>query len=204
MEVLQARILEWVAISFSRGSSRDQTQVSHVAGRFFAIWATREAELEFRVCNCEEMHANPLRGREELFYRKSKLGGFSCCSHVWLFMTATVWTISHQAPLSAGFSKQEYSNGLPSSPPGDLPYPGIELADWIYLSYISCIGRQIFFLFFFYHYHHLGSPYSSWLFTGWVLARKEQSSFFLLGSISVTGHKSFPFWSSISNWNFCC
>ena len=59
------------------------------------------------------------------------------------------------------------------------------------------------FLFFFYHYHHLGSPYSSWLFTGWVLARKEQSSFFLLGSISVTGHKGFPFWSSISNWNFC-
>ena len=35
--ILQARILEWVAISFSRGSSqpRDQTQVSHIAGRFF-------------------------------------------------------------------------------------------------------------------------------------------------------------------------
>jgi len=43
--ILQARILEWVAISFSRGSSwsRDQTQVSHIAGRFFAVWATREA-----------------------------------------------------------------------------------------------------------------------------------------------------------------
>ena len=35
--ILQARILEWVAFSFSRGSSqlRDQTQVSHIAGRFF-------------------------------------------------------------------------------------------------------------------------------------------------------------------------
>ena len=35
--ILQARILEWVAIPFSRGSSqpRDQTQVSHIAGRFF-------------------------------------------------------------------------------------------------------------------------------------------------------------------------
>ena len=35
----------WLAISFSRGSSqpRDQTQVSHIAGRFFTIWATREA-----------------------------------------------------------------------------------------------------------------------------------------------------------------
>ena len=41
----QVRILEWVAISFSRGSSwpRDQTWVSCIAGRFFIIWATREA-----------------------------------------------------------------------------------------------------------------------------------------------------------------
>ena len=43
--ILQARILEWVAISFSRGSSqpRDQTQVSLIAGRCFNLWATREA-----------------------------------------------------------------------------------------------------------------------------------------------------------------
>ena len=43
--IFQARVLEWVAISFSRGSPRprDQTQVSCIAGRFFAIWATREA-----------------------------------------------------------------------------------------------------------------------------------------------------------------
>ena len=46
-EVFQARILERVAISFSMGSSqsRDQTQVSCIAGRFFTIWATREALL---------------------------------------------------------------------------------------------------------------------------------------------------------------
>ena len=43
--ILQTRILEWVAIPFSRGSSqaRDWTQVSHTAGRFFTSWATREA-----------------------------------------------------------------------------------------------------------------------------------------------------------------
>ena len=43
--ILQARVLEWVAISFSRGSSRlrDQTQVSCIAGRLFDLWATREA-----------------------------------------------------------------------------------------------------------------------------------------------------------------
>ena len=44
--ILQAGILEWVAIPFSRGSSRprDQTGVSRIAGRFFIVWATREAE----------------------------------------------------------------------------------------------------------------------------------------------------------------
>ena len=41
--IFQARILEWVAISFSRGSSRprDWTQVSHIVGRRFTLWATR-------------------------------------------------------------------------------------------------------------------------------------------------------------------
>ena len=45
--ILQARILEWVAISFSRGSSqlRDRTWVSCIAGRHFNLWATREALL---------------------------------------------------------------------------------------------------------------------------------------------------------------
>ena len=43
--IFQARVLEWVAISFSRGSSqpRDQTRVSRTAGRCFTVWATREA-----------------------------------------------------------------------------------------------------------------------------------------------------------------
>ena len=43
--IFQARVLEWVAISFSRRSSgpRDWTQVSCTAGRFFTHWATREA-----------------------------------------------------------------------------------------------------------------------------------------------------------------
>ena len=48
--ILQARILEWVAISYSRGSSRprDQTWVSCNAGRFFAIWATRDNAAQMR------------------------------------------------------------------------------------------------------------------------------------------------------------
>ena len=47
---LQARILEWVAFSFSRGSSqpRNRTQVSCIAGGFFTSWATREAQIWYR------------------------------------------------------------------------------------------------------------------------------------------------------------
>ena len=50
MGILQERILEWVVMPSSRGSSqfRDLTQVSRISGRFFTIWATREAqELEW-------------------------------------------------------------------------------------------------------------------------------------------------------------
>ena len=45
--ILQARILHWVAIPFSRGSSwfRDQTWVSCIEGRLYTLWATREAPL---------------------------------------------------------------------------------------------------------------------------------------------------------------
>ena len=46
-----ARILDWVAMPSSRGSSqsRDRTQVSHIAGGFFTIWATREAQVSLVV-----------------------------------------------------------------------------------------------------------------------------------------------------------
>ena len=46
--ILQARILEWVAIPFSRGSfwARDWTWVSYIAVKFFTVWATREAPLK--------------------------------------------------------------------------------------------------------------------------------------------------------------
>ena len=49
------------------------------------------------------------------------LSHFSC---VQLFVT--LWTVTYQASLSMGFSRQEYCSGLPSPPPGDFPDPGIE------------------------------------------------------------------------------
>ena len=45
-------------------------------------------------------------------------------NHVRLF--ATPWTIALQAPLSMGVARQEYWSGLPFTPPGDLPDPGIK------------------------------------------------------------------------------
>ena len=49
MGILQVRILEWVAMPSSRGPSqpRDWTQVSHIAGGFFTVWATRETPKVF-------------------------------------------------------------------------------------------------------------------------------------------------------------
>ena len=43
-------------------------------------------------------------------------------------LLATLWTVALQAPLSMGFSRQEYWSELPCPPPGDLPTPGIEAA----------------------------------------------------------------------------
>ena len=48
------------------------------------------------------------------------LSGFS------YILFSTLWTVAYQAPLSMGFSRQEYWSGLPCPPPGDLPDPGIE------------------------------------------------------------------------------
>ena len=73
-------------------------------------------------------------------------GILSCFSRVQLF--ATPWTVAHQAPLSTGFSRQEYWSGLPCPPPGDLPNPRIKP-----VSHVSCIGRQVL-----HHLRHLGSP----------------------------------------------
>ena len=58
-------------------------------------------------------------GRRERKQRKS-------LSHVQLFVTP--WPIACQAPLSMGFSRQEYYSGLPCPSPGDLPNPGTESA----------------------------------------------------------------------------
>ena len=55
-----------------------------------------------------------------MFVQQSVLSTKSCLT------LATLWTVAFQAPLSMGFSRQEYWSGLPFPSPGDLPDPGIE------------------------------------------------------------------------------
>ena len=52
------------------------------------------------------------------------LSHFSCARFF-----ATLWTVACQAPLSIGFSRQEYCSGLPCPPLEDLPNPGIEMRE---------------------------------------------------------------------------
>ena len=74
-------------------------------------------------------------------------GGFSICkttqymccvlnhfSDVWL--CAVLWTVAFLASLSMGFSRQEYGNGLPWPPPGNLPDPGIKPASLMSLLWL--------------------------------------------------------------------
>ena len=69
--ILQARVLDWVAISFSR----DWIQVSHIAGRCFIVWATREAQMKsWKVTKKKsdrtiEINKNILRAKTLLKYK---------------------------------------------------------------------------------------------------------------------------------------
>ena len=82
------------------------------------------------------------------------LSHFHC---VWLCVT--LWTITLQAPLSMGFSRQEYWNGVSCPPPGDLLDPGIKLA---FLKSPALAG------WFFTTSVHLRSLYQTWYMSGYM------------------------------------
>ena len=110
-----SRILEWLAYSFSRGSSwpRNWKGVACIAGRFFTNWAVRKVQLMITYCIAQGTLPNAL------WWPKVKL-----LSRVRLF--ATPRTVACQAPLSMGFFRREYWSGLPFPSLEDLPHPGIE------------------------------------------------------------------------------
>ena len=136
--ILQARILEWVTFPFSQGSSqsRDQTQVSRIAGGFFTSWATREVHkhqyysgkdnplspgltnstrvslvaqmVKNMPANAGDLASIPGSGRHIFHDRSSEIRTVvvQVLSRVRLF--ATPWTVACQALLSMGFPSQEY------------------------------------------------------------------------------------------------
>ena len=131
--IIQARILEWVAISLFRGSSghRDRTRVSRIVGIHFAIWATREAKgtsflaMRFSRHKSDNSQGALKNGREEGKITHKALQDFHWSPHSLLGLFAGLvilygpvltlvqlfaipWTISHQAPLSIEFSRQEW------------------------------------------------------------------------------------------------
>ena len=112
----QARILEWVAMPSSRGSSwsRDQTHISRTAG---SPWPSKPP----RKPSCHPKQQNSCGGEMEIalghdYSTDAKWRWLGCDQ---LFVTP--WTIQ-----SMEFSRPEYWSGLPFPPPGDLPNPGIE------------------------------------------------------------------------------
>ena len=84
--------------------------------------------------------------------------------HIWLFVT--LWTVARQAPLSIGFPRQEYWNGLPHPPPGDLPDPGFKPTS------PALVGRV-------FATSHLGSPYPHILLRRNLSSRASVSKLFL-------------------------
>ena len=100
-EIFQARVLEWVAISFSRGSSqpRDLNRVSCIAGRGFY-------HLDFPGPSG--------KSKRENYHVKVKVTSDS----------VTPWTV--QSMESMEFSRPEYWSGQLFPSPGDLPNPGIK------------------------------------------------------------------------------
>ena len=91
---------------------------------------TGEMSMNTQTRSLPSLRIHASTGEENNIIKKvrSKIWGMlcvlSCFSHVRL--SATLWTVAHQAPLSMGLSRQEYWRGLPCSSPWDLPNPGTE------------------------------------------------------------------------------
>ena len=77
--ILQARRLEWVAISFSRGSSRlrDWTWVTCIAGRFFTVWAIRKSKWKWKSLSCVGLFATLWTIQSMEFSRPDYWSGWS-------------------------------------------------------------------------------------------------------------------------------
>ena len=125
--IFQARVLEWVAISFSRDSSqpRDRTQVFHIAGGFFTSWATREAHTSRGLSKSLASLHIPHQVLWDVFGKSRKertLNSLFQPSALVVQSCPTLCDLTDYSPPG----RQEFWSGLPFPSPGDLPHPGIE------------------------------------------------------------------------------
>ena len=118
--IFQASMLEWIAISFSRGSfrPRNRTRVSPIAGRYFTIWATREARQEYAAAKslqscptlCDPIEGSPPGSPVPRILQARTLEWVAISSsNAWKWkvkvkslsrvrLLATSWTAAYQAP----------------------------------------------------------------------------------------------------------
>ena len=137
--ILQARILKWVAIPFSRESSqaRNQTRVSYIAGRFFTNWAMREAlcnllaakSLQLYLTLCDPIDGSPPGSPVPGILQARTLEWVAISfSNAWKWKvkvkslsrvqpSVTAWTAAFQAPPSMRLSRQENRSGVPLPSP---------------------------------------------------------------------------------------
>ena len=94
--------------------SQSQTRLSH--------WSTH---MYIHVCMLSHFRCVQLK-HTHMYIHVCMLSRFSRVR-----LCATLWTVAHQAPLSMGFSRQEYWSGLPCPPPGELGDPGIKPASFM-------------------------------------------------------------------------
>ena len=90
------------------------------------MWSTGEGNGKPLQYSCLENPMNSMKRQNDRILKEELPRSLKVkfLSGVRLFVTP--WTVAYQAPLSMGFSRQEYCSGLPFPPPGDLPDPGIE------------------------------------------------------------------------------
>ena len=108
--IFQARILEWVAISFSM-----YEPASPALARGFFTTSTK-ARQKLLIIRKKIIYIYYIIQKGDCYFSRLVMSD----------SFATPWTIAHQASLSMGFPKQEYWNGLPFPSPWALPDPGVE------------------------------------------------------------------------------
>ena len=122
--IMYQEMVSWSGKQFGSAKSTEGSGISQTGSVLetksvsYSPWACTKLKLHFLYNRADNSY---LREFQKM---KASNNVLSCLSHVWLFETP--WTVACQAPLSMGFSRQEYWGVFPGPPPGDLPHPGIK------------------------------------------------------------------------------